>query len=768
MNYWEKRNIEREAALTKKSRETIEKELATQYARSLQAIKTQINALYGRFSSQNGLSIAEGKKLLTGDEYRIWRMDMEEYLSQIKAGDKGLLKELNTLAMRTRISRLEKLYGETLKEIDSLGRDVSDRMRNFLTDAYNDGYYHNAYDMGKTGILLSTKMLEPRNIEAVLRTPWSGKNYSQRIWSNGRKLATTLKNTIFNGVHRGISVEKMTSEVVQRMEVSRHEAIRLVRTEMNYINNRANLDSLEEAGMKYFRFVATLDSRTSTLCREHDGKVYPVSEAKQGNNAPPLHPHCRSIVVGELKGYDRSKHTRAARKGKDWIEVPSKMEYADWDAVFVKKTKTLDEWLSANKPPEVPKKAAESTAAMWKAKYEAEKKAYDKSKAEFDAFKLEMDEKAEEARKQFGYYDISVNMDFDEWDEHYRELYDVVHNKGKVTEWMKDNWIRKKDAPGVLKREYEEPKETVEFFRKQAKYFAELKDKVEKLEIQYKTSAAEMRLAMAEGESLAEKVTWLREHGNFAEFTDFDMIVIGKRLNEELKLIDKLENPEQLKEAFGKVRKMGGRIPEDRVVSGSSFDIYRQLNEAFDFYPADWSNRITTENLYIRAAKKKRGCFVKELTYVKSGRVYIDESVKLPNGARAFSIFTDGKQKSTPFHEIGHYIEWINPDAGRLSKEFLARRTKNEQEVLLKELFPGSNYDVNEVTKLDNFANAYMGKTYDDASEILSMGLESVFVNGEHVQRIEVTKEKRYKLIRKHIRDDEEYLEFIFGMLGVM
>ena len=76
------------------------------------------------------------------------------------------------------------------------------------------------------------------------------------------------------------------------MGVGMSDARRLVRTELNYVQNRAALDSIKDAGMKYYRFVATLDRRTSAACRAHDGKIYPVDEGSPGTNMPPLHPHC--------------------------------------------------------------------------------------------------------------------------------------------------------------------------------------------------------------------------------------------------------------------------------------------------------------------------------------------------------------------------------------------------------------------------------------------------------------------------------------------
>lgn len=98
------------------------------------------------------------------------------------------------------------------------------------------------------------------------------------------------------------------------MDTGISNARRLVRTELNYVHNHAALDSIADSGMKYFRFIATLDKRTSEICRSHDSHVYPISEAKQGQNVPPLHPNCRSTIAGSLRGEGTQKTgTRAAR-----------------------------------------------------------------------------------------------------------------------------------------------------------------------------------------------------------------------------------------------------------------------------------------------------------------------------------------------------------------------------------------------------------------------------------------------------------------------
>ena len=346
--YWAQRAEEREQYWHKKCQETIERELASYYRASLGRIQTEIAALYGRFAVDNELTMAEARKLLKGNEFRQWRMDIKEYVKKIEAtGDKGLERELNVLAMRSRISRLDKLYGETLVELDKLGRKVSKSMKSFLTDAYKDNYYHGLYDIAKAGELQNAvSKVDSKALEDVMRTRWSGKNYSERVWRNQKLLAQTLKDEMMTAVHRGESVEKISKRVAKRMDVGISNARRLVRTELNFVNNQAAFESIEDAGMKYYRFIATLDRRTSDKCRSMDGKVFYLQDREYGVNIPPLHPNCRSTIAGSLYGPGKAKTgTRIAKNAAGqsmWI--PADMTYEEWHTVFVDKKITFDAW----------------------------------------------------------------------------------------------------------------------------------------------------------------------------------------------------------------------------------------------------------------------------------------------------------------------------------------------------------------------------------------------------------------------------------------
>lgn len=345
-SYWQERAIEREALWNQKSRATIEKELTEQYRKAALAIQDNIAVLYGRYASENGLTLKEARALLTGSEFREWRMSLEEYTA-LSATNNAVLKELNTLAMRPRISRLEKLRGDVLKELYKLGDATTKSVTAFLGEAYKDNYYKSLYEVGRTaGIQGAISVVDNKALENVLRNPWSGKNYSERIWTNQKKLADTLQETMSAGLHRGLSVPKLSKMVQERMGVGAHEATRLVRTELNYVHNQANLDSLKEGGFKYYKFVATLDKRTSSMCRNRDGEIIPIEDAAAGSSLPPLHPHCRSTIIGSLgEGKGGQKGTRAARVGDGkTFYVPQQMTYSDYKAVYVDKTKSFASW----------------------------------------------------------------------------------------------------------------------------------------------------------------------------------------------------------------------------------------------------------------------------------------------------------------------------------------------------------------------------------------------------------------------------------------
>ena len=82
--------------------------------------------------------------------------------------------------------------------------------------------------------------------------------------------------------------------------------------------------------------MATLDTHTSDICRNLDGKHYPMSEYKAGVTAPPFHVYCRSTTAPYFDDDFGQIGQRAARdeNGKTYY-VPDNMTYAEWQKAFI-------------------------------------------------------------------------------------------------------------------------------------------------------------------------------------------------------------------------------------------------------------------------------------------------------------------------------------------------------------------------------------------------------------------------------------------------
>ncbi|HFE9852641.1 TPA: hypothetical protein ACGBG5_003230 [Enterococcus faecalis] len=237
-----------------------------------------------------------------------------------------------------------------------------------------------------------------------------------------------------------------------------------------------------------------------------------------------------------------------------------------------------------------------------------------------------------------------------------------------------------------------------------------------------------------------------------------DIITLGQLVNEEYKIGDILGKKERITEIMNEFRPMYGAIPKKSWYNRTNKQIRSQIENAFYCYPKEWADLLVKNNRKIYGGKANRGFFSGELVN-SSGR-------RLLKGATfgdGVSIYMNGTRKTTPFHEIGHLIEFFKPELLKISKDFIEARTAGESEVHLKDIFPGFGYSYNEVTKKDNFISPYIGKNYNNASEVLSVGLESIFEPEEngHLKQIKPNGVWEYA----KITDDPEYLHLIIGML---
>lgn len=297
-DYWEKRQVKREAkAFT--TIQDIEKEYKTALEKAKQNINKELSRIGTTYMKDNNLSYHDALKLLKGDEYKVWKKDLHDYMKEysklLKTAHleaKKLYLEIETLAARSRLSHLDSLKAQVDMEMVKLIFGVEDSAKNALTSVYRDTFIEVTKDLGINAIVSRDK------IKTVLDRPWSGANFSQRIWTNTDKLAQIVKQEIVNGMIQGINLQTMTKRVSERFETAKKNDVeRLLRTEVNYTLNQATLDGYKEAGIEKYEFSATLDSRTSQICSELHGEVFEIKKIAVGLNYPPMHPRCRSTTI---------------------------------------------------------------------------------------------------------------------------------------------------------------------------------------------------------------------------------------------------------------------------------------------------------------------------------------------------------------------------------------------------------------------------------------------------------------------------------------
>ena len=332
--YWTKRE-QQKLDNQLKDVDKLEKELKTQFIKTSNDIEKEIHALYSKYSNDNNISYAEASKMLTSSEFKTWKYDLKTYVNKIKeTGDERLLLELNTLSMRSRISRLEEMLYQVDKHINNLAINQENAVKLTLENTVKDTYYTDIYNMHQfVGVGTSFALVDDKLIKNILATPFFGSNYSERIWRNRTKLQWVIKDNITNMVTQGKPSREVAKEISNVMGNSYENAIRLVNSEHAHVMAQSTKASYKELGVDEYEYLSTLDKRTSVVCQGLDGKVFKVSDAMAGINYPPMHANCRSTTIPKIS---ENYSTRFARneEGKG-IEVPSDMKYPQWNKIFI-------------------------------------------------------------------------------------------------------------------------------------------------------------------------------------------------------------------------------------------------------------------------------------------------------------------------------------------------------------------------------------------------------------------------------------------------
>lgn len=176
----------------------------------------------------------------------------------------------------------------------------------------------------------------------------NGKVISKSFRGLAESQAELFAKTVRNGLLTGESVDKIARRLKGRLRFGESKSVRqlaqkggeatavannqvmaLVRTSVNQVANAASQRAYEanQDVTQRYRYVATLDGKTSAICRALDGRVFEYGKGP----TPPQHFNCRSTTVPiinyEALGIEPPPEGR--RKATEGT-VPGNLTYGQW------------------------------------------------------------------------------------------------------------------------------------------------------------------------------------------------------------------------------------------------------------------------------------------------------------------------------------------------------------------------------------------------------------------------------------------------------
>lgn len=228
-----------------------------------------------------------------------------------------------------RIDRMEWLKSRAYMHLMKVAGVAAALVKPHLENAYRAARYGTIDDIANgLNVGIDFSLIPKRTIERVVKSPFHGKNYSQRVWDNTAETAAKAQKIIVEGLIKGSSYPHMAQELARVTNNTYYNAYRLVQTETTHFTEMGRFDAYKDIGIEKYTYYATLGSKTCDVCAALDGKTFNIDEGIEGKNKPPIHPHCMCYtVIGDVKL--TSRLARDPETGKNY-KVRGDMTYNEW------------------------------------------------------------------------------------------------------------------------------------------------------------------------------------------------------------------------------------------------------------------------------------------------------------------------------------------------------------------------------------------------------------------------------------------------------
>lgn len=331
--YWKLR-LHRLETMQEKTASELLTDMRKVYDRAMSDLEKEIQAFYGRYATENGLTMQEVHKRLDPKQLKSAREEIKKYyeFADPKQMNPQIAKayrdKLRFLSARAYMSRLEEIKMRLENIMVRLAAKEEEDYTQKLGKIYSESHSQTSYTIDKTfGFSEGYSAPSNETLNKALQEKWLGRNFSENIWKNKGRLLDSIQSDLLSGIALGHNPRKIAEDMEKTMHSGYKNCERLARTETLHFMNQATKDAYKEHGVEKYEYICGLDERTCLICGELDGKVFELKYAEEGVNYPVMHPNCRCSTVIAKDDIDRLFESFDKENG---FEVPEKMTYSEW------------------------------------------------------------------------------------------------------------------------------------------------------------------------------------------------------------------------------------------------------------------------------------------------------------------------------------------------------------------------------------------------------------------------------------------------------
>lgn len=267
------------------------------YHDMLDRCQKEIDSFYGKYAAAEGISIAEAKKRVSKADIAAYERKAKRYVKEKNFSEKAN-EEMRLYNTMMKVNRLEMLKANLGLETIAGHDELEKFMESILQGRTMDELTRQA------GILGKTVRNPAEKAHAIVNGSFHNATFSDRIWQYQDLMREDLGRLLQQGLIQGKGARAIAKDLKKYWfgndprtgGGATYCMERLMRTELARVQTEAQKQSFIRNGFTMYTFHCNENpSRygTCSRCRSLNGKHFKVEDMMPGDNAPPLHPHCR-------------------------------------------------------------------------------------------------------------------------------------------------------------------------------------------------------------------------------------------------------------------------------------------------------------------------------------------------------------------------------------------------------------------------------------------------------------------------------------------